>query len=154
MNWGEHPGEDDAVNFFEFKKRVLCQDYSESQVIALNSESNSKGTGGLMSVHNVDFFGLKYFFSLRVVSDKVGKTDIRSGNDEVRKIVSLHPVDVLDSIIVGRVTVGHHDHLSHSFLQNFAHLLYVNLDSSQTGVKEIAYKCHCQVLFLRHLQTL
>ena len=37
VDWGQDPGEDDAVYFFEFKKGVFCMDYSHAKVIGLNS---------------------------------------------------------------------------------------------------------------------
>lgn len=40
MYWSQDPGDNYSINLFEFKKRVFRKHYSQSQVIALNSEGD------------------------------------------------------------------------------------------------------------------
>ena len=51
-------------------------DYSHPKMIALYSESQSKGTGGLMRVDNVDTLAKQDLFGHRVVGNVVRKYDI------------------------------------------------------------------------------
>lgn len=141
----QHPREDNPVNFFEFKKRVFCKHYSQSQVMPLNSESDSEGTSGLVRMYDVDFFRQKDFFGLRVVSDEVGKTDIRGGNNEIRQVVSFDSLYFFDSVVIGGITVCDNYNFSHSFLQNLTHLLYMDFHPSETGVEEIAHQSYSQI---------
>ena len=121
---------------------MFSQDYSQSEVIALDSEGDSEGTGRLVSVHHVDSFIDQDVFVLRVVGDEVGKGDIGVFEDKGRKVVCFDTLDILDAVVVGRVAVGYHDHLSHPLLEDLAHLEDMHFHSTQTRVEEVTHQGH------------
>ena len=73
-------------------------------MVALDAESESKGTSGLMCVDNVDALAEQYIFGHWVIGHIVRKYDI-GGDDHEGQIVCLNSIDVFDSVVVRRVAM-------------------------------------------------
>jgi len=113
MDWRHHPRKDNPIKFFKFEKRVFSVDYPQSQMIALDSERQTKRTGGLMSMHNVNLFTKQYLLCHRIICHIIGKHYI-CGDYDKGQVVCFNSVDIPHSVVIRRIAMCDNNDFSDS----------------------------------------
>jgi len=141
VHWTDSPGINDPIYPFEFKKRVLSVNYSHPKMISLHSKSYTQGTCRLMSMYYLYFLLHKNAFGLRIVCEKIWKTNI-SCNNWKRKVISFYTIYPANPTILWRIAMSYNDDFIYPIPEYHTELFDLHFYSSETGKKEITDKCY------------
>jgi hypothetical protein len=92
----------------------------------------------------MDYFYLllqQYALSLRIISQKIRKSDISCYNRE-RQIVCFDSIYPANSTVLRRIAMSYNYNFIYSVSEDKAELFDLHFYSSQTRKKEITHKCY------------